>query len=122
MPTGSWIVRLLEKIGSDRHTVKVTRLTRNGLVICPHLGRSMLQRSSFERETHASRHSPGASDRRVRLGVVEAIQQSSSHGNTKASGRRGFEVRKSNAVLDRDRHAVFDDWHLGRDYCVDHVR
>jgi hypothetical protein len=27
LPTGSWIVRLLEKTGSDRRTVKVTRLT-----------------------------------------------------------------------------------------------
>jgi len=27
MPTGSWIVRLLGKTGSDRRTVKVTRMT-----------------------------------------------------------------------------------------------
>jgi len=28
MPTGSWIVRLLGKAGSDRRTVKVTRMTQ----------------------------------------------------------------------------------------------
>jgi hypothetical protein len=58
MPTGSWIVRLLGKTGSDRRTVKVTRMTHSGLG-AGLLAAQMQQRSHIDRRPTIMRPSLG---------------------------------------------------------------